>query len=282
MKRLFAILMAVVTFQAATASAGETVIKDAQGMDCFVYTPDPVDPNTIYQLVVGVHGAGGKGNGAAGMKDWAKRGDVIVIGPSFVSNGENPYQNGNGVHAEKLIALFAAVNKDHKLRDKVFLHGFSGGAQFVHRFAMLHPELVCGVSAHSAGTWSTDGYGQVNPAARAFPFAISCGEKDDKKSFPEAPFTRIEWYGRFQNALDSTGFAYVGGTWPGVGHSMCPEAWSLAKQCFQLGTGLPGESATEEVAISDAWKNLKVNPKVNSKKVPPKKAPPPARPVSSR
>jgi hypothetical protein len=48
-----------------TASAGEEVIKDSQGMDCFVYTPDPMDAAKIYQLVVGVHGARGNGKGAA-------------------------------------------------------------------------------------------------------------------------------------------------------------------------------------------------------------------------
>jgi hypothetical protein len=30
----------------------------------------------------------------------------------------------------------------------------------------------------------------------------------------------------------------------------------LTRQCFQLATGLPGKSATEEVAISAEWKNL--------------------------
>jgi hypothetical protein len=49
-----------------TASAGEEVIKDSQEMDCFVYTPYPVDAAKTYQLVVGVHGVRGKGNGAAG------------------------------------------------------------------------------------------------------------------------------------------------------------------------------------------------------------------------
>jgi predicted esterase len=239
------------------AFAGEAVIKDSQNMDCFVYTPDPVVPETTYQLVVGVHGAGGQGNGAGGMKGWAQRGDVIVIGPSFVTRGESPYQSGNGIHAEKLIALFEGLKKDYKLRDKMFLHGFSGGSQFVHRFAMIHPELVCGVSAHSGGTWATDNYGQISTTAKKIPFAISCGEKDTAKSFPEAPFTRMEWFGRFRDEIDQKNFAYLSATWPDVGHSISPGAWDMAKQCFQLATGLPGESATKPVAISNAWKNLK-------------------------
>jgi hypothetical protein len=82
MKALFSSLSFAVLFLT-SARATEMVIKDKQDMDCFVYLPDPIDPAKTYQLVVGVHGAGGKGHGAAGMKGWANRGDVIVIGPSF-------------------------------------------------------------------------------------------------------------------------------------------------------------------------------------------------------
>jgi hypothetical protein len=46
------------------------------------------------------------------------------------------------------------------------------------------------------------------------------------------------------------------GVWPEVGHNISPGAWDFAKQCFQLAAGLPGESAKQEVAISDVWKNI--------------------------
>ncbi len=243
--------------------AAEIIIKDQQNMDCFVYAPDKIDPAVTYQLVVGVHGAGGKGNGAAGMKPWAERGDVVVIGPSFVTQGDRPYQSGDGIHAEKLIGLFETLKKTYKLRDKMFLHGFSGGSQFTHRFTMLNPQVVCGVSSHSGGSWATDNYGQMSAKAKEIPFAISCGEKDVAKSFPDAPFNRLEWYHRFEKEMADGKFCYIGGTWPGVGHNISAPAWDLAKQCFQVATGLSGQSATEEVVISDAWKNLKPMAKKN-------------------
>jgi predicted esterase len=249
-----AITIAAICF--ANASGAESVIKDSQGMDCHVYTPDPIDPAKTYQLVVGVHGAGGNKGGAAGMKSWASRGDVIVIGPSFETKGESPYQNGNGVHAEKLIALFTTLKKTYKLKDQMFLYGFSGGSQFTHRFAMLHPNVVCGVSAHSGGSWATDGFGKISDAAKKIPFAISCGENDTGTAFGGAPYNRLAWYGRFRDELDKKGFCYIGASWPGVGHSASAGVWDLTKQCFQLSTGLPGASATEAVVISNAWKNL--------------------------
>jgi poly(3-hydroxybutyrate) depolymerase len=274
MKTLFSLIVPLALTLSA-AFAGEEVIKDSQGMDCFVYTPETTAPGTTYQLVVGVHGAGGKGNGAAGMKGWAERGDVIVIGPSFETKGERPYQNGDGPHAEKLIALFDELKKQYKLRDKMFLHGFSGGSQFAHRFAMNYPKYVCGVSAHSGGSWATDNYGDISNSAKKIPFAISCGDNDAAKSFPEAPFTRIEWYGRFRDEIDKKGFCYIGASWPGVGHGISPGVWDFARQCFQLATGLPGKSATEEAEISGEWKNLDAIPRI----APPTKPEPPAVPT---
>lgn len=265
MKRILAPIL-LLSLGTLHALAGETVIKDLEGMDCHVYTPETMTPGKRYQLVVGVHGVGGNGKGACGMAGWAKRGDVIVIGPTFVTKGERPYQNGDGIHAKKLIALAETLGKSHQLNEKMFLHGFSGGAQFVHRFAMLHPNHVCGASAHSAGSWATDGYGEMSSSAKKVFFAISCGEKDTAKSFPQAPFNRLEWYGRFRDALEAKKFTHIAASWPDVGHSHSPGIIDFAKQCFQLSTGLPGENATTTVAISDQWKNLPKAPAPHSPK----------------
>ena len=243
-------------------TAAEEVIKDAQGMDCHVYLPDDFDASKTYQLIVGVHGAGrSSGKGAGGMAGWAKRGDVIVIGPAFQTKGQRPYQNGDGPHADKLIKLFKELGDKYKLNDKMFIHGFSGGSQFAHRFAMNHPTYVCGVSAHSGGSWATDGYGNMSTSAKKIYFAISCGEADTGKSFGSAPWGRLDWYKRFEKDMDSKKFTYIGKTWPKVGHRGSPGVQDLLKQCFQLSTGLPGQSATEKVEISPDWKNLAGAPK---------------------
>lgn len=240
--------------------AEEKVIKDSQGMDCYVYLPDQIDPQKTYQLVVGVHGAGGQGKGAAGMASWAKRGDVIVIGPSFILKPSAPgmtyYQMGDGVHAEKLIKLFEDLGEEYPLRDKMFLHGFSGGSQFVHRFTMEHHKLVCGVSAHSGGSWATRNYGKISSRAKSIPFAISCGEKDTALSTPDSPLGRLDWYKEFRDEIDAQKFTYIGATWPDVAHRISPGAWELARQCFQIATGLPGGEDGKPVEISSDWKNL--------------------------
>ncbi|MFK7788741.1 MAG: hypothetical protein AB8C95_04500, partial [Phycisphaeraceae bacterium] len=156
--------------------AKETQGKDAQGRDYWLYTPDNIDSQKTYTLVVGVHGYRGKGKGAGGYAGWVKDHDVIVIGPTYDSNGYQYLQQGSD---QQTIDLVKMLRKQYKLHDKIFIGGFSGGSQYSHRFAMKYPDLVAGCAAHSGGTWATGDYAErakPNPKARGVLFVMSCGE----------------------------------------------------------------------------------------------------------
>jgi len=57
--------------------------------------------------------------------------------------------------------------------------GFSGGAQFAHRFAFAHPERVRAVAAHSAGS-----YDPPPARARHLPFLVTVGLNESAASRP--------------------------------------------------------------------------------------------------
>ncbi len=215
--------------------ANETIIKDKQGMDCYIYLPDNYDKSKTYWLVVGVHGYKGNGKGAAGLSNWAKRGDCIVIGPSF----RNGYQMGNGIHAKKLIALFHKLSKKYKLKRRMFLYGFSGGAQFAHRFTFKYPRYVSGCAAHSAGSWATGGaYGSISNSAKRIPFAISCGEKDTAKSMPSYKMNRLEWFKKFAALMKKKKFDVSANVIPNVGHTPSKTSKLMTFQCFEKSKGI--------------------------------------------
>ncbi|OYV06187.1 MAG: hypothetical protein CFE26_07670 [Verrucomicrobiales bacterium VVV1] len=202
----------------------EVVVKDTEGMDAWVYLPTAEPkPGKSYWLVVGVHGLGGNGKGAMGLSPWAVD-DVIVLGPSFV----NGYQSGDGTNAEKLKALITKIGGKWKLHPKILLHGFSAGAQFTHRFAIQNPDVVGVASAHSAGSWSPP----TGPLPTVF-FAVSCGETDTQKADPRMELNRLEGLRAFAKALGEQKVPHEVKTWPGVGHSQCPQVIEMAKRAFE-------------------------------------------------
>lgn len=228
--------------------------KDAMGRDYWVYTPDEIDPDKTYTLVVGVHGYRGKGKGAGGYASWVNKRDVIVLGCTYDSDGYQYLQKGSD---EQTLGLIKQLREDYKLKKKIFIAGFSGGSQYAHRFAMKYPELVSGCAAHSGGTWATGDYAdrtKPNPKARGVLFVISCGEKDTGKSFNEAPMGRLEWAKKYDAMLGKGGFIYDARFWPNVGHQQAQGARQQTEDCFIASTQrLPAYEA-ERDAIDKAMR----------------------------
>jgi predicted esterase len=163
------------------------------------------------------------------MAAWTKKGDCIVLGPTFPSEG---YQALGQDSDRQLIELFKVLQKEFHLYPKMFLYGFSGGAQFSHRFAMKYPDLVAGCSAHSAGTWA----GSAGPQAAGVPFALSCGEQDTAKSGPTAPLSRIDWARQFAEKCKAADFYFKVRFWPDAGHASSPGSRQMTEECFCLAT----------------------------------------------
>ncbi|MBM4016753.1 MAG: hypothetical protein FJ288_00245 [Planctomycetes bacterium] len=223
-----ALVAAAAACLAAAAPAAEQQRTCPMGREYYLYTPDNLDPAKTYWLVVGVHGKGGNGKGACGMARWAAKGTVIVAGPSCPDG----YQRLLHETDKQVLGIAAALRKEFRLYPKFFIYGFSGGAQFAHRFTLKHPDQVIGCSAHSAGTWTDS----INAQAASVPFAISCGENDTEKSTPLAPLGRHEWCQKFAGKLADADFYFKVRFWPGVAHNSSRGSARMTEDCFVLAT----------------------------------------------
>ena len=101
----------------------------------------------------------------------ARRHGFCVLAPLFSETQFPGYQRLRGEEASAAradIALLGALDllawEIPASTQRVYLNGFSGGAQFAHRFAMVHPGRVAGLSLAAAG-WYT-----MPDAARRFPY----------------------------------------------------------------------------------------------------------------
>jgi poly(3-hydroxybutyrate) depolymerase len=113
------------------------------------------------RLVVAVHGTGRRAESSRdAFIDFAERHRVAVLAPLFPGGIDDP----NDLHNYKLIE-YRGIRFDRVLLGMIdeaaerwgldvsrfLLFGFSGGGQFAHRFALLHPGRLLGVSIGAPG-----------------------------------------------------------------------------------------------------------------------------------
>lgn len=182
------------TFSALLSEAGEVqdvaVLRrpaDAQApLACWLALPAMIDAER--PPLVAVHGV--RRDAEEQMRLLSSRAAELgqpVIAPHFDATNWPYYQQvvREGRADQALLALMQAL-KDEGIwvTDTFDLTGFSGGAQFAHRFAMLHPEKVSHLTVVSAG-WYTF------PDDAPFPYGLA-----------PRPGRRGDWGPRFAARLD--------------------------------------------------------------------------------
>jgi hypothetical protein len=204
--------------------------------DYFVQLPDNFDPAKKYWIFVLVHGAGGKGDGIIhAARGYNFSDQCITVAPSFPLKPYYQVLEGNA--DKQLIDIFKKLQKKYKVHDRMLLWGFSGGAQFAHRFTMKHHKYVLACSSHSGGSWATGGfYHKISSGARYIPFAISCGEQDTGKSVGSASMGRLDWYRAFREEMIKKKMFLVDNVRAGESHGAGPWCKSITEELFDLAT----------------------------------------------
>lgn len=124
---------------------------------------------------------------------FADENGLVLVAPQF--NGADThrfsghaftaYQNAQCWSGEALLQAMEQIRKEVGFADqRLFLHGYGGGAQFLQSFSRWKPDRVAALSAHSASTWAwLEGIpGQHSLAdLRDIPMLFSVGEFDDAR-----------------------------------------------------------------------------------------------------
>ena len=116
---------------------------------------------------------------------YAEKYRVVLVAPSFTTEGNAGYQRLEG--ADKV--LEAVVTEVGLLTGaatgKLYLFGFSGGAQFTHRYTMAHPDRVAAAVVGAAG-WYT-----FPDSATPYPYGLGPGEGRDGLTLEPARFLQV-------------------------------------------------------------------------------------------
>jgi pimeloyl-ACP methyl ester carboxylesterase len=128
------------------------------GLECWLYVPENLDSSLA--PLVAVHGVGrGARNQARQFMQRARDQGRLVVAPLFDTERWAGYQRiaARGQRADlALLTLLDSVTFQTGVSTRrVAMFGYSGGAQFAHRFAMLHPHRVERLCVCASGwyTW---------------------------------------------------------------------------------------------------------------------------------
>lgn len=153
----------------------------------------PSAPSTSPRpLVVAVHGIRRRhARHAALMAEEADRRGFVLVAPQFDAETYPDYQRlgrrGLGERADLVLKhLIAQLRSEGVVNEELYLAGYSGGAQFVHRFTLAWPRLVTATVSASAG-WYT-----LPDARSAYPHGIRSsarlpGIRFDPEAFLQVP-----------------------------------------------------------------------------------------------
>jgi pimeloyl-ACP methyl ester carboxylesterase len=186
-----------------TVTAGEFYWFIREGTpDLSYYFYLPVDNLQPKHVLVSVHGISRDVEFLmSSLRPWADRHGVALVLPVYDRFNFYDYQrlgrNGYGPRADlPLLSILDDIHQRFGIEThKVAVFGFSGGAQFAHRFALIHPSRVSKLGIASAGwyTWPdenmrypfgvADAHGlddaQINLAAMLqIPTCVFVGERD--------------------------------------------------------------------------------------------------------
>lgn len=164
---------AVTVLQCAPRTDFRLVFRPAQragALACWIAVPRHADPAA--PPLVAIHGIRrGVQEQAVLFAERAAARGRYVIAPLFDVHNWPTYQRLDRVRRADLalIDLLQQLQREGIGQpSQIDLFGFSGGAQFVHRFAMLHPHLIGCLNVAAAG-WYTF------PDAAAYPYGLGEG-----------------------------------------------------------------------------------------------------------
>jgi poly(3-hydroxybutyrate) depolymerase len=176
----------------------------AEVSDVFIRAPQGVPTDQPVQVLIALHGMGGNGTDFGGsLASAADQHGWLIVAPTInYGDWTDPAQISHEDPA--LVAWLSdyvrhlAERTGSNVNPRVLLFGHSRGAQLALRFTEIHPEVVVGVAAASAGTYTLPVSRDVHSGlALHFPFGVSdLAATDGGQAFNPPSFESVPiWIG---------------------------------------------------------------------------------------
>lgn len=179
----------------------------------YYYLPEDVliNPAENHNVMILVPGLNGDERGFINstFKDYAQKNKMIILIPKFVQNNADmhqykSYQYPSAWSGKALMDVLKKFDASGIKTGKLYMFGFSAGAQYVLRFALWQPALVTACMGHAPGCLTKP---QKQIGVKLF---ITVGEKDIKD--------RILVHHEFLDAAKAFNIPIKAKIYKGLGH----------------------------------------------------------------
>jgi len=192
--------------------------KHVQPVEYYLYVPTNYSADHDWPLFVGIHGAGGSGLDCWNMwQSEAEQEGYILLCPSIPGDAYGFMQD---VGERTVWAAVNQVKTEYRVRQRMFLSGFSAGAFFIQGFTYHYSSYVSGLSILSAGV-----YLDPKMFPEFLPMTVVIGDADNQVA--------VQTCQLFVGALQQHGFDVRYELLSGVGHSFTPTAQKLTIELFR-------------------------------------------------
>jgi poly(3-hydroxybutyrate) depolymerase len=186
----------------------------------YLYVPDEYTGDYEWPLFVGIHGGGGSGLDCWNLwQPYADKEHFILLCPSIPGDAGGFYLDVGEVVVKLAVE---DVQKDYRVKPKMFFAGFSAGAIFIQGFAYHYPNSVSGLAILSTGYSITDLNTRV-------PMILVTGNIES----PSA----IQANEIFYKAMKNKGIDIQYHVLPWVGHRVTNKAKQLTIELFRKTVG---------------------------------------------
>ena len=220
MKKPTVILLALIMILTSSCSvlANPNDFRHDNPSEYYLYVPEGDGFRQDLPVFVGIHGSGGSGRDCWSLwYPYARKEGFVLVCPTLTDSRGGWYQS-EGEH--KVVSILNQVYEDYQTDNKVFIAGFSAGAQFVQGYAISYTNWVRGVAVLSAGN-----YYKTTSNTGIIPYLVVVGGKDhpDTVAGAERLVAEREYYGY------PVEYLFL----PDVGHVMSKEAKEATMSLFR-------------------------------------------------
>ena len=187
-------------------------------VDYYLYPPRNYTADQEWPLFIGIHGSGGSGLDC--WRTWQSYADqegFILLCPTIPGDPNGFRQD---VGEDTVWRADREVQKDYRIRKRMFMAGFSAGAFFIQGFDYHYPQYVSGLAILSSGL-----YLKPSLFPELIPMAVVIGSADDS--------TAVNTCLLFVSEMQEYGFDVDFNIIDGVGHNLTSIAEDVTIKLFR-------------------------------------------------